>query len=494
VALLDAVLSLTEAPSSDDASLSMLRALAQTTPANALAVLRAGDDGSLFVTAQLGLSLAASGVRFVPAEHPRLARATKSPSLIRFEDPREPDPYDGLLLGSTAAVDPIHACLAAPLHVQGRLVGVLTMDALDPRGLDGIGDDEVRLFAGLFAAAARLGPAPAPPVVRARPASSWVGISPAMARVDREITILAPLPTTALITGETGVGKELVARALHERSPRARRPFIAVNCAALPRELVLAELFGHARGAFTGAATARPGRFEAADGGTLFLDEIGDLPLEAQATLLRAIQEGEIQRVGEDRPRRVDVRLVAATHRSLPDEVREGRFRADLLHRLWIYPIALPPLRERTEDIPLLAVHFARAIAARLGLHDIHLNDDLLAELTRLPWPGNVRQLDHAVERAVVHRLMAQGGPARGPLVVRRGDLDPALTGPLPPASSPRLPLGESLDRTRHEAFVSAFQASSGNAAKAARLLGLSRSFTYKEAIRLGILPPAGKR
>jgi anaerobic nitric oxide reductase transcription regulator len=493
--LLDAVRSLAEASSFEEASQSILRSLARTTPANALALLRADADGSLFVAAQIGLSLAASSVRFRPAEHPRLARATRSPTPIRFTDPREPDPYDGLLLGSSAAVDPIHACLAAPLYSRDRLVGVLTMDALDPRGLDGIRDDEVRLFAGLFAAAARLGPTPAPTlIVRAHPAPTLLGRSSAMERIDREIAVLAPLPITTLITGETGVGKELVARALHDRSPRARRPFIAVNCAALPRELVLAELFGHARGAFTGAAATRPGRFEAADGGTLFLDEIGDLPLEAQAPLLRAIQEGEIQRVGEDRARHVDVRIIAATHRHLPDEVRAGRFRADLLHRLWIYPIALPPLRERPEDIPILALHFARTFATRLSLPEIHLDDELLAALTRLPWPGNVRQLEHAVERAALHRLMAQSGPAQPLLQVRRADLDPTLTGPIAPAASSTLPLVESLDRARHEAFVNAFQASSGNAAAAARLLGLSRSFTYKEAIRLGILPPAGKR
>jgi anaerobic nitric oxide reductase transcription regulator len=495
VPLLDAVRSLAEARSSEEASLAILRSLARTTPANALALLRAEDDGSLFVAEQIGLSVAAESVRFRPADHPRLARATRSATPIRFADPREPDPYDGLLLGSTAAVDPIHACLAAPLYVRGRLVGVLTMDALDPRGLDGIRDDEVRLFAGLFAAAARLGPAPTPPPAdpRSRAAPTLLGRSFAMERIEREIAILAALPTTTLILGETGVGKELVARALHDRSPRARRPFVAVNCAALPRELVLSELFGHARGAFTGAAAPRAGRFEAADGGTLFLDEIGDLPLEAQAPLLRAIQDGEIQRVGEDRPRHVDVRIVAATHRDLPSEVREGRFRADLLHRLWIYPIALPPLRERPDDIPLLAAHFASVFAARLSLSEIRLDEDLLSALQRSSWPGNVRQLEHAIERAALHRLMAQGGPSRTPMWLRRADLDPALLGPIAAAAAPLL-LAGTLDRARHEAFLSAFQASSGNAAAAARLLGLSRSFTYKEAIRLGILPPAGKR
>jgi anaerobic nitric oxide reductase transcription regulator len=488
--VLDAVRILTEAPSADEAVGGILRALSLTTPADALAVLRAGEDGALTVVAQMGLSPATLDVTFRPADHPRLARAARSRAPLRFDDPREEDPYDGLLLGSTAAVDPIHACLAAPLFVQNRLVGILTMDALDPRGLDGIGDDDVRVFAGLCSAATRLAASPVPPRVRSRSTPACRGRSFAMERIEREIGILAPLTTTVLVTGETGVGKELVARALHTRSPRAARPFVTVNCAALPAELVLSELFGHARGAFTGAHAARPGRFEAAEGGTLFLDEIGDLPLAAQAPLLRALQDGEIQRVGEDRSRHVDVRIVAATHRDLGREVGEGRFREDLLHRLWVYPIHVPALRERPDDIRGLVAQFAEGLARRLGLREIVFDEDLLSELARLPWPGNVRQLEHVLERATLHRIVDQGGPARM-LRLRWADLDAGISGGARPPEATARPLSEVLEHARRAAFVDAFRASSGNAAKAARLLGLSRSFAYKEAIRMGILAPA---
>jgi anaerobic nitric oxide reductase transcription regulator len=492
VAVLDAVLSLTEADSADEAVAGILRTLARAAPADAFSVLRADDDGALSVVAQMGLSAAVKDVRFRAADHPRLARASEGAAPVRFTDPREADPFDGLLLGSTAAVDPIHACLAAPLYLQKRLVGILTMDALAPHGLDGIGDDEVRVFAGLLSAASLL--AAPRPVARRAPAGprALLGDSPAMGRIEREISILAPLATTVLVTGESGVGKELVAQALHARSGRAARPLVTVNCAALPGEIVLSELFGHTRGAFTGAAATRHGRFEAANGGTLFLDEIGDLPLSAQGPLLRALQEGEIQRVGEDRARHVDVRIVAATHRDLAREVREGRFREDLLHRLWVYPIAVPPLRERPEDIALLAMHFAGKLAARLGVPEIGFDDEILAEMRRRPWPGNVRQLEHAVERATLRRIVAQGAPRKA-MTLRRQDLDAGAGGAADidaPCNAPARSLDQTLDEARRNAFEGAFRASSGNAAKAARLLGLSRSFAYKEGIRLGLLPP----
>ncbi|HEX3772215.1 MAG TPA: sigma 54-interacting transcriptional regulator [Polyangiaceae bacterium] len=488
--MLDAVLSLAQAPSADEATAGILRTLARATPADAIAVLRADDEGALQVTAQIGLSHGVHRVRFRPEEHPRLARAARSAAPVRFDDPAEADPYDGLLRGTNAAVDPIHACLAAPLAVRGRFVGLLTMDALDPRGLDGVGDDDVRVFAALLAAAWRLDGALLLAPCRGAAGPALLGRSPAMQRVEREIATLAPLDTTVLVTGETGTGKELVARALHQRSRRAGRPIVTVNCAALPGDLLLSELFGHARGAFTGAAGARPGRFEAADGGTLFLDEIGDLPLAAQGPLLRALQSGEIQRVGEDRPRRVDVRVIAATHRDLPREAREGRFREDLLHRLWVVPIAVPALRERKGDIPILAEHFAIAVARRVGLRDVALDAGLLDALGSRRWPGNVRELEHAVERATVRRLASRGRPSNGAVVLRREDLD-EVEGADPPPAAPGItrPLDDALEETRRRAFVEAFRATSGNAAKAARLLGLSRSFAYKEGVRLGLVP-----
>jgi anaerobic nitric oxide reductase transcription regulator len=506
--LLDAALSLSDAPNGGEALAGILRALARATRADALAILAAGDDGSLGLACQLGLSPGTRGLRFVPREHPRLARSIAAARPVRFHDPREPDPYDGLLAGTSGPVDPIrigpraaptgsaapaliHACLATPLFLERRLVGVLTLDALDPRGLDAIGDDDVRIVAALAASALARAPAPALGPPRA-PAGRLIGRSRAMARLAREIEVLAPRPTTVLITGETGTGKELVARALHEGSPRAARPLVVVNCAALPAHLVESELFGHKKGAYTGAATPRAGRFEAADGSTILLDEVGELPLEAQALLLRTLQEGEIQRVGEDRPRRVDVRVLAATHRDLWRDVAEGRFRADLLHRLWVYPIHVAPLRDREGDVALLAEHFVRAAAARLGVEEAALSPDALDRLARHTWPGNARELEHAVERGILRRLTASPAEPRLPLVVRTEDLDLGDEAwPEPVAAET---LEQTLDRARRAAFARAFRASSGNAAEAARRLGLSRSFAYKEGLRLGLLGGAGRK
>ncbi|WP_437893276.1 nitric oxide reductase transcriptional regulator NorR [Sorangium sp. So ce124] len=521
--LLDAVLSLSEAPARDEALQRILRALARVTAADALSVLTAAEDGSVGVAAQIGLSPAALGMSFRPAEHPRLRRATQAVGPIRFLDPSEPDPYSGWLLGSHGEIHPIHACMAVPLHVQGRLAGLLTLDACDPHGLRGLHDDDARVFAGLCAGALRLdagaGLLDARPEARRALGPASRGPAPAsrsaaMQRIEREIAVLAPLSVPVLVTGETGVGKELVARALHERSPRASRALVIVNCAAIPAQLVESELFGHRRGAFTGATTARAGRFEAAHGGTIFLDEIGELPLSAQAQLLRALQEGEIQPVGEDRARRVDARVVAATNRDLRREVAEGRFRADLFHRLWVYPICVPPLRERREDIPALCERFAAELAAELGAGRVDFTEPALSALAQGAWPGNVRELKNAVERAVLRRTISEGKSAAGrAIVVRREDVD-AIDGDAPERSpAPRIelpgerlrladalqglpvePLAEALERARREAFARAFRAAGGNAATAGRLLGLSRSFAYKEAVRLGLIPPAGPR
>jgi transcriptional regulator with GAF, ATPase, and Fis domain len=213
---------------------------------------------------------------------------------------------------------------------------------------------------------------------------------------------VAPTDASVLLLGESGTGKELVAREVHRRSKRAGRPLVKVNCAAVPRELYESEFFGHARGAFTGALRDRAGRFELADGGTLFLDEVGEIPLELQAKLLRVIQEGELERVGEERTREVDVRLIAATNRDLRSEAEAGRFRQDLYYRLSVFPIELPPLRKRAEDIPLLAEHFLALGARKLGRPKPRLTLANAQQLRRYSWPGNVRELQHVIERALI--------------------------------------------------------------------------------------------
>lgn len=229
-----------------------------------------------------------------------------------------------------------------------------------------------------------------------------IGESLVLRTMLQAVEIVAPTDTTALLLGETGTGKELVARAIHHLSSRRQRPLVKVNCAALPAGLVESELFGHEKGAFTGALSRKIGRFEVADGGTIFLDEIGDLPLELQAKLLRVLQEGEFERLGNSRTIKVEVRIIAATNRNLDHAMREGRFRSDLYYRLHVFPIRLPPLRERRQDIPLLARYFATKYSTKLGKPITAIPRSSLETLLAYAWPGNVRELEHVIERAVI--------------------------------------------------------------------------------------------
>jgi PAS domain S-box-containing protein len=232
--------------------------------------------------------------------------------------------------------------------------------------------------------------------------SAMVGDSPALQKVLAQIEMVAPTNANVLLLGESGTGKELVARAIHDRSPRQAAALVRVNCASVPRELFESEFFGHVRGAFTGAVKDRVGRFELANGGTLFLDEIGEVPLELQSKLLRVLQEGQFEKVGEDRTRTVDARIIAATNRDLADDVKSGRFREDLYYRLSVFPIELPPLRDRTEDIPKLAQHFLEQSARKLGAPAPRLTPAHVKELQSYDWPGNVRELQNVIERAII--------------------------------------------------------------------------------------------
>ena len=229
-----------------------------------------------------------------------------------------------------------------------------------------------------------------------------VGKSPALGRVLERVSQVAPTSSSVLLLGETGTGKELLAQAIHERSPRKARAFIKVNCAALPASLIETELLGHEKGAFTGAIAAHPGRFELADGGTLFLDEIGDLAVELQSKLLRVLQDGEVQRLGATRSRKVDVRLVAATNQDLERAMAEGRFRRDLYYRLSVFPIQIPPLRERREDIPLITWAFVERRQKDLGRRIEQIPRDVMDALVAYDWPGNVRELENVLERALI--------------------------------------------------------------------------------------------
>ena len=313
-----------------------------------------------------------------------------------------------------------------------------------------------------------------------------VGTGPAMQRVFSTIEKVAATDLTALVRGESGTGKELVAKALHDASPRKNRPFVAVNSAAISRELVESELFGHEKGAFTGADARRTGRFEAAHQGTLFLDEIGDMPLETQAKLLRVLQERSFERVGGRSRVSVDVRVVAATHRDLEAEVKAGRFREDLYYRLRVVEIALPPLRERRQDVPALALRFVAALAESLGRAPLPIEEAALARLVRHDWPGNVRELENVMQQA----LVLASGPAIGADDL---GLDRAGERPLPAhdAALAELPFVEA-KRRAVEAFErsyleSALRAHDGNISRAAEAIGMVRQSLQQKIRELRI-------
>jgi PAS domain S-box-containing protein len=294
-----------------------------------------------------------------------------------------------------------------------------------------------------------------------------IGSGPGLGKVLEQIRMVAATRANVLILGESGVGKELVARAIHEHSERKARPMVRVNCASIPKELFESEFFGHARGAFTGAIRDRAGRFELADGGTLFLDEIGEIPPDLQGKLLRVLQEGQFERVGEDRTRTVDVRVVAASNRDLLAEARSGRFRIDLYYRLSVFPIEVPPLRERQEDIGTLAEHFVQQAAQRMGVPPPRLLRTHVRELTDYDWPGNVRELQNVIERAVI-RAPARGGrlefdlEPRGVVPTRLPAPRLAPTGPNPEIADTLEP-GETLNdlkRREHEVILRALEQS----------------------------------
>jgi two-component system nitrogen regulation response regulator NtrX len=311
-----------------------------------------------------------------------------------------------------------------------------------------------------------------------------VGSGRGMARVREQIAQVAPTDTRVLITGESGTGKELVAAAIHRGSKRAKRAFIPVNCAAIPRELVESELFGHERGAFTGATERRLGRFALADGGTILLDEIGDLSLEAQAKLLRVLETGELQRVGAERAERVDVRVLAATNRQLEQAVAAGTFREDLYFRLNVFPILLPPLRDRAEDIPSLVMHLAQRVRP---VGTPRFSAAALEALGKYGWPGNVRELANIVERLII---VGGGKPEIGVEAVAA--VLPQASGPRPQASgegaaAPELPLSEALDAHERRLIRDALARSNGNVAEAARALRTDRANLYRRMRRLGL-------
>ncbi len=305
----------------------------------------------------------------------------------------------------------------------------------------------------------------------------WTGET--MKRLMSQIERVAASETRVCILGETGTGKELVARTLHERSPRASGPFVTLNCAAVPSELIESELFGHEKGSFTGAAGRHVGKFEQAEGGTIFLDEIGDMPLAMQAKLLRVLEEGEVERIGSDKPTSVDVRVVVATHRNLESLVKEGKFRQDLFHRIYVFPVVLPSLRDRKEDIPALVQHFAAQVCAQNNWKPVPFTPEAIEELKAFCWAGNIRELRNVVERLI---LLATEGSVT--LDTVQSALPQTPAGASPAVSGT---LAERVQGFEREVILSELKRSHHHITNAAKALGLERSHLYKKAEQLGI-------
>jgi transcriptional regulator with GAF, ATPase, and Fis domain len=314
------------------------------------------------------------------------------------------------------------------------------------------------------------------------PIDGVVGESETVARLLRQVDLVAPTEANVLIEGESGTGKELIARAIHQRSPRSTRSLVKVNCASIPKELFESEFFGHVRGAFTGAVRDRVGRFQLADRGTLFLDEVGEIPLDLQTKLLRVLQEGEFERVGEDATRHVNVRVIAATNRDLRAEVDAGRFRLDLFYRLSVFPMQVPPLRERREDIPALTTRFIRAASERLHRNLPRVPQREMAKLLAYDWPGNIRELQHVVERAVI--LASQSGTVQF-------DVKASASGNAD-AAPPQRPYRTQREwrRLERENLLAALKASGGKVAGqtgAAALLGMNPNTLTSRLRALGL-------
>jgi len=499
----------------------LLAAMRSVLPCDAAALLRLEQD-RLVPVAVDGLSDDTLGRRFRVAEHPRFQRLLESTSPVLFEsDSPLPDPYDGLVSGVDGGL-PVHDCMGCVLLVDGSPWGLVTLDSLQEGRFSPTHIESLKTFAGLaaasVAAARRMDELTAKAEAERKRAETFqlaaapvrrdlIGQSAAMKELRREIGLAGPSDLCVLIFGETGTGKELVAQALHTQSSRASRPMVVINCAALPDQLVESELFGHVRGAFTGAMSDRLGKFELAHGSTLFLDEVGELPLSAQAKLLRVLQSGQVQRLGSDRDHQVDVRLIAASNRSLQDEVRAGRLRADFYHRLSVFPVRVPPLRERQRDVLVLAGYFLEELRAQLGVGGVRLDSSAVDAMLAYEWPGNVRELEHLLSRSVVRAAGASPVARKRTLTLSASDLGltamagsstalrspqetATLTGPQvsfeggPHAGSG---MREALDRFQKQLIENALEKHGHQWAAAARELHLDSANLIRMAKRLGM-------
>lgn len=485
----------------------LMQAVNEVMPCDAVALLELQGE-ELVPVAVDGLAPEVVGMRFNPAKHPRLKAILSSRRPIRFDaDSSYPDPYDGLLAMDPRRILDVHDCMGCCLYVEENLVGVLTLDALQVGAFHDVDDITIATIAALAAATIRNAKlierleqkneksmCLANELVkeaRVAKGSSFIGESKNMLELKNEIQVVAQSDLSVLITGETGTGKEVVARTVHAESRRSQQAIVQINCAALSENIAESELFGHVKGAFTGANKERMGKFELANNGTLFLDEVGELSLNTQAKLLRALQEGEIQRVGADKNIYVDVRIIAATNRDLEQEVAEGRFREDLYHRLSVFPLEVPPLRTRLDDIPQLGDFILDNLKGKIGVKNVHIGKSAMHMLMQYDWPGNVRELQHVLMRAAL-RAAAKSGGNTG--VIEPNHLGLDLSNALA-EESPNIEVVSTEDKSLKEAtedfqrqIIQKVMLDNDNVwAKAARQLGLDRANLNRQAKRLGL-------
>ena len=473
-------------------------------PCDAAALLKF-ENPWLIPLAIKGLSEDTLGRRFVINEHPRLARILASDHAVRFAaDSHLPDPYDGLIESDDNQLL-VHDCMGVTLLIDGEPWGILTLDALTPGTFDHIDPVELSTFISLASATVKAAGLIASLEQRVRyvtqtlfkenTAQDMIGDCDAMKTLRNEISIVAPSDLAVLILGETGVGKELVAQRIHMESNRADQVMVHVNCAALPESIAESELFGHAKGAFSGAIADRTGKFELADGGTIFLDEIGELPLSIQSKLLRTLQNGEIQRIGSDRQIKVNVRIIAATNRNLQQEVADGLFRPDLYHRLAVYPLQVPALRERGKDVLLLTGAFLERNQQRLGIKKLRLDQDAKHALLAYRWPGNIRELEHLLSRAALKSATPENRQAdfitlsSAYLDIMPDQAKPLNGHALNTVTAPSAPpdFKHAVDAFQRQLIQQQLAAQQGNRAATARRLGLDRGNFHRLLKRLGL-------
>ena len=509
--LLDMTAGLASGHNDQDRFNKLLDAIRKAVQCDCVALLGLQGD-TLVPLAIQGVTRDTLGRRFKVSDHPRFEHICQSKNVVRFDaDSPLPDPFDGLLLDYDGEL-PMHACMGLPLIYADKLLGVLTFDSLTPNIFDTIPERSLEALSAIAASHLKVALTVSQLEQQAkqtlqkleelnqevweRDGGDIIGNSAAMQNLKADISVVAPSDFTILIHGETGVGKELVARSLHHQSHRSSQPLIYVNCAAITESLIESELFGHVKGAFTGADKSRLGKFALADGGTLFLDEIGELSLTAQSKLLRALQNNEIQPVGQDKVQSIDVRVLAATNRDLIQEVDQGRFRPDLYHRLSVYPLTVPPLRERGEDAILLAGYFLEQARKKLGIVQLKFAKDALVQLPRYDWPGNVRELEHVINRAAL-KARARGAMSRT-ISVSADELaiDASPQGNASSTSSHHAikhslsevnDLRKATDEYQATLVVQALQQANFNWAEAARQLNVDRANLVRLAKRLGI-------